>query len=159
MTQAADPPTPRPPADPAGRFEWDMTPDRLGEMRASVRSLVVRCGLGDAVATDAEIAVDEAMQNVLRHAYLGRTPARIDLTAWIDDDHLWVEIRDYAEPVDLDTIRPRDWDPDRPGGFGTRLIQSVMDRVAYAHAPDGRGNIVTLGRRLSRAANGGEHLG
>lgn len=136
-----------------------MTPDRLGEMRAAMRTLVERCGLGDDVGSDAEIAVDEAMQNVLRHAYGGRTPARIDLTAWVADDHLWVEIRDYADPVDLDSIRPRDWDAARPGGLGTRLIAAVMDRVTYAHAPDGRGNTVTLGRRLNRLPSEGEHRG
>lgn len=159
LTEAPPQPPPEPPADPNARFTLEMTPERLGELRQAIRTLVARCGLPDEVGQDAEIAVDEAIQNVMRHAYHGHWPARVDLTVWVDEGVLWTQIRDYADPVDLQAIRPRDWDPDRPGGLGVRLIAAVMDHVVYAHAPDGNGNTVTLGRRLARSSNEGNEGG
>jgi anti-sigma regulatory factor (Ser/Thr protein kinase) len=95
------------------------------------------------------IAIEEAVQNVIRHGYQPEElPGRLEVTAWCEGGDLVLKVRDYAQPADLAHIRPRAWDPARPGGLGLHLIQAAMDEVHYTHAPDGEGNILLMRKHL-----------
>lgn len=130
------------------QLELDIEPSMLAEVRQTVRDIANRYGAVDDQPDALVLAVDEAFQNIIRHAYRDAVPGRVDFSAWIDDHDLWIRIRDYAAPVDLAKIRPRPLDDVRPGGLGTHLIRTVMDEVAYGHADDGRGNVLTMRKRL-----------
>ena len=135
-------------AKPLCRLEMNMDAETLAEARTEIRSVAEKCG-ADRTATDGVVqAVSEALQNVIRHAYRGAVPGRVDLSAWFEDSVLWVAIRDYAPPVDLSSIKPRPLDQVRPGGLGTHFINTIMDHVSYRHAGNGHGNIVTMGKRI-----------
>ncbi len=95
------------------------------------------------------LAVAEVLQNVVRHAYRpDELPGWLSLTLERQGDVLVVEVRDAARPVDPKTIRPRPWDPAKPGGLGLRLIHAAMDEVVHTPGPDGWGNVITLRKRL-----------
>lgn len=126
-----------------------IAPDNLAEVRTTLAE-VVRKFTSDTLATHhVLLALDEAVQNILRYGYRAEElPGRLDVKAWRQGDDLVVELRDYAKPADLSRIRPRIWDPERPGGLGLPLMLASMDEVRYTHAPEGSGNILVMRKRL-----------
>jgi len=126
-------------------------PARASELR-SVREAVRREALGQGCApecaADIVIAVDEACQNIIRHAYAGRSDGEIVLEIECAGEALVVSLRDFAPPIDPSRVRPRDLDDVRPGGLGTHLIRQVMDGADFAPAPPGGGNLFRMTKRI-----------
>lgn len=126
-----------------------VAPETLTEARACCAALTAGLTPEGEVRHQVLIAIEEAVQNVIRHGYRPEElPGRLELTAWREGDDLILKLRDYAKPVDLARIRPRAWDPAQPGGLGLQLIRAAMDDVQYAHAPDGDGNILLMRKHL-----------
>ncbi|MFH1742848.1 MAG: ATP-binding protein, partial [bacterium] len=85
-------------------------------------------------ARDADLltlGADEALTNVMRHAYQGRRDGQVDLTVSCRKKQLCVALRDYGRKVPLEEIHSRDLDDIRPGGLGVHIIRSVFDLVEY----------------------------
>ena len=77
------------------------------------------------------LAIDEALQNVIRYSYKMKKDQKIDLKLEIiNDDELKVIITDYGEQVPLDKIKPRDLDKVRPGGLGVYFIKKLRSFVS-----------------------------
>src|SRR5262245_52271118 len=124
--------------------------DELRGMRDALRTRLRAWRLDEACICDVVIAVDEACQNVIRHAYGGRPDGVIELDVRCTGDELQVEVRDFAPPVDPSRIRPQPLDELRPGGLGTHLIHSAMDHTELAKPPSGPGNLLRMVKRLAR---------
>jgi sigma-B regulation protein RsbU (phosphoserine phosphatase) len=145
------------PAHPAGeakeeelvRLEVSARPDRLKLVRRAVSEAAALCGCGETLARDLIIGVDEACQNVIRHAYGDDPDGEMIVEIRRKGDALIILLRDFAPPVDVDAIRPRDLDDLRPGGLGTHLIGQVMDEVAFLPSPPGGGNLLRMVKRIS----------
>ena len=133
---------------------FDLTPERLDELRGRVRAISAGWWHGAETVESIVLALDEALQNVLRYAYGDARHGRVDLRIRRDGDSLRFEIRDYAPRADLATIKPRPLDDIRPGGLGTHLIRTIMDEVVYGYPARGPGNLLTLRKRLG---NGDAH--
>jgi sigma-B regulation protein RsbU (phosphoserine phosphatase) len=125
-------------------------PDALRGMRDALRERLRAWQVDDACATDVVMAVDEACQNVIRHAYRGEPDGAIELEVRRAGDELRIAVRDFAPPVDPARIRPRDLDDVRPGGLGTHLIRSTMDHTEFGRPPSGPGNLLRMVKRLAR---------
>jgi anti-sigma regulatory factor (Ser/Thr protein kinase) len=107
------------------------------------------CGKDDAWTLDLVMAVDEACQNIIRHAYSGwDEPGDIVADFILEDGSLIVHLMDFAEPVDQGRIKSRDLDDVRPGGLGVHLIKSVTDEAIFVEPPPGVGNLFKLTKRL-----------
>src|SRR5690606_4213057 len=103
---------------------------------------------------DLKMAVDEACQNIIRHAYHGCDDAGdivIDFTR--RGGAMVIDIMDFAEPVDPEKIRARDLNEVRPGGLGVHLIKSVCDEAQFVPPPPGVGNLFKLTKRLPTKVN------
>lgn len=127
-------------------------PARAGELRAvreAVRREALAAGCSDECAGDIVLAVDEACQNVIRHAYAGRDDGEIVLEIEREGGELVVSVRDFGPPVDPSRVRPRDLDDLRPGGLGTHLIREVMDCADFEPAPPDGGNLLRMRKRIS----------
>lgn len=126
---------------------WPAQADALCEIRAAVGGAMRRLGCAEAVVGDVILAVDEACQNVIRHAYKGGTG---DVIVHLDKDHdqLVIRLMDFAPAVDVSKIGPRPLDELRPGGLGTHLMRSVMDRVEFLPPPAGIGNLLQMVKRI-----------
>lgn len=123
--------------------------DRLKMVRTATEQAACFCGAPDAWTFDLKMAVDEACQNIIRHAYKGRDDAGdivIDFARRAGA--MEVDIMDFADPVDPETIRPRDITEVRPGGLGVHLIKSVCDDARFIPPPPGVGNLFKLTKRL-----------
>jgi sigma-B regulation protein RsbU (phosphoserine phosphatase) len=125
-------------------------PDRLKLVRRVVAESASLAGLSEDKSADLVLAVDEALQNIIRHAYGGPTDKPIDLDIVKEDGQLVVRITDYAQAVDPDRIKPRALDDVRPGGLGTYFIQSVLDDHRFEEPPPGAGNRLKLSIRIEQ---------
>ncbi|MBK9656001.1 MAG: SpoIIE family protein phosphatase [Rhodanobacteraceae bacterium] len=131
-----------------GGLAGSSDPENLRLVRRKVAELTLDLGFDECQRQRIVLAVDEAVANVIRHAYAGCCDGRVELSIWLDPDAVRFELRDYASPVDPDKIRPRDLSECRPGGLGVNLIDTVMDRWLFRHPDDGAGNQLTMIKRL-----------
>ncbi len=88
------------------------------------------------------LAIDEALANVIKHGYDGRSdqPISIMLSAVQAADGrrgIAVEVRDRGKQVDPSSICGRDLDDVRPGGLGVHIIRAVMDEAEYSCPNEG----------------------
>jgi len=104
-------------------------------------------GLAEDVTFKLTLALEEAVANVITHAFLGLPPPHsIKVRLAISARSVSAEIIDNGRPFDP-TAAP---DPDlslsleerRPGGLGIHLMRGMMDRVHYRRG-DGN-NILRL---------------
>lgn len=137
---------------PSGQILRIRTPalaDRLKIIRMGTEQAAAYCGKDDAWTLDLTMAVDEACQNVIRHAYSGwDEPGDIVVDFIKENSNLVVHLMDFAEPVDPDKVKSRDLDDVRPGGLGVHLIKSVTDEAIFVEPPPGVGNLFKLTKRL-----------
>ena len=121
--------------------------DRLKLIRGSVHAAARMCGFGDQIAQNIVLAVDEACQNVIVHAYEGQDDGDIVLGLFRDPDGLLVHVRDYAPRVDPAQIKPRRPTDLRPGKLGSHFMHEIMDTVTL-HPANGGGNLLEMRKRL-----------
>ena len=122
---------------------------RLKDVRDAVRAAVLGCGCSDTIAGDIVIAVDEACQNIVRHAYADEPGGEFIVEVRRDGNAVVVLLRDFAKVVDPDSIRPRNLDDLRPGGLGTHFMREIMDDIAFQQAPGTRGNLLRMVKRIA----------
>jgi anti-sigma regulatory factor (Ser/Thr protein kinase) len=109
----------------------------LPVVRATVGQLAAMVGWNESESGCITMAVDEALANVIRHAYHGRSDARIELHFLAAEGQLEIRIRDTGDPPDQSRICAREVGCDRIGGLGTHIIRDVMDTVSYESGQDG----------------------
>lgn len=122
-------------------------PERLHDIRRAVAETAGSLGCPDALVQDVVLAVDEACQNIIRHAYCGRD-GDIVVQVGRDDHRLVVRLIDFAPPVERAKVCPRPLDELRPGGLGTHFIRAVMDEVDFLTPPAGAGNLLQMVKRI-----------
>jgi len=129
-------------------FKFPAQPSWMKLSRACVREACIKVGCDDAMINDVVLALDEACQNVIRHAYGGPSDEEIELTVRHRPGRLVFRLRDFAPLVEPNKIKPRDLEDIRPGGLGTHLIQEVMDEVQYLRPSQGEGNLLRLVKNI-----------
>jgi anti-sigma regulatory factor (Ser/Thr protein kinase) len=112
---------------------------------------------GEAIA-DMELALTEALANVIEHAYEGRGDREIRVGAEIADGALVVSVRDWGRPGNPESFESRDLDDPGEGGYGVFLMAQLMDRVTREPQPDG-GTLLTLTKTVGTNADKGEPHG
>lgn len=125
-------------------------PARASELPAIRRELVrwlEPLGLSEDEIADLVLAVDEAVENVLEHAYRPDQSGQVELTLWTESDALSIEVVDHGRwrPPNGGSGPPR-------GGLGIRLMQTMAEAVLIRF--DERGSRVLLRHRLPHAAPG-----
>lgn len=103
-----------------------------------------------------ELAVTEAVANVMRHAYQGQTDQPIQLSAVVEINRLILTIRHQGLPFDPALVPPPVFDGSRDGGFGLFIINKLMDEVHYTCEPDG--NHITLIKTFNGGHTYASHL-
>ena len=126
-------------------------PARAAELkraRGSVRETMDSCGCSAKSTADIVLAIDEACQNIIRHAYHGDSDNLIEIEVEHRGDHLVFSLTDHAAAIDTSRVKPRDLDDIRPGGLGTYFIRRVMDEVEFLRPASGHGNLLRMVRRI-----------
>ena len=97
-------------------------------------------------AMSLNLALEEAVSNVMLYAYPAGTEGKVDIDTHIREDHIEFSVSDCGVPFDPTAKVDPDLDlevEERPvGGLGIYLVKRIMDSVSYART-DGK-NILTM---------------
>jgi sigma-B regulation protein RsbU (phosphoserine phosphatase) len=121
----------------------------LKKIREAVRRGVADCGCSAKSTADIVLAIDEACQNIIRHAYRGESDNVIKLELEHQGNRLIFSLADRAPAIDPSQVKPRDLGDVRPGGLGTHFIRRVMDEVEFQEPTSGCGNLLRMVRRIN----------
>jgi len=123
------------------------SPAYLPVVRGAVEKMCQLLGFDDEGAGGVVLSVDEALTNIIKHAYNGAEdkPIDIDLAPLTEGaaGGIRISLRDYGPSVDPEKIRSRDLDDVRPGGLGVHIMCECMDKLEYRRA-EGGGTVLTM---------------
>ncbi len=131
------------------------SPCCLPVVRAAVEKVCEMLGFDPKETGGIVLSVDEAMANIIRHAYGGANDKSIEIVMTpmgepsAEATGLQVCLRDYGTHVDPSRIKSRDLDDVRPGGLGVHIMRQCMDCVEYRPA-EGCGTVLTMTKSISR---------
>jgi anti-sigma regulatory factor (Ser/Thr protein kinase) len=141
----------------AVEFERISYPADAGQsprIRDDLRRWMEASGVAEDVAHGIVLAVSEAIDNVVAHAYAPDSAvgaATIDLTMYLDENDVVVTVADHglwAEPTSTDLEHDTSGHP-ATHGRGIILMNTHVDEVAIRH--DRQGTSVLLRSRRDRA--------
>lgn len=122
------------------KLELRGNPELLCAVRGTMEGLTERMGFSEPECRSVTRAVDEALTNIIRHAYDGKPDQQIELTCYrtqgsVDGetrDGLEIVLEDYGAPLDPRKMRGRPLDEIRPGGLGLHYIRESMDGMEFS---------------------------
>ncbi len=126
-------------------------PQYLPIVRAAVETFCQQLGFDATSSGQVMLSTDEALTNIIRHAYCECQDEVIEIElATVDREGqkvLQVSIRDYGKVVQREEICSRDLKDIRPGGLGVHIMTECMDVLDYTHPEDG-GTLLTMTKNL-----------
>ena len=130
-------------------------PANIAAVRHAVEALAGEVGLDEREVGDVGLCVNEALANVMRHAYGGAADRPIVIRAWREDAAgLVVTIRDWGSGVDPASIPPKPYDPCEPGGLGLICLDRMMTYVSYR--PQADGMLLVMTKKKQEPAKAGK---
>jgi serine/threonine-protein kinase RsbW len=132
------------------KMELRSNPCLLCVVRGAVERLAETCGFSAQGSMAVTRAVDEALTNIMRHAYRGALDRPIALyfrevapdAGGRTIGALEIQLQDRGVKFDPGKVQIRKSNEVRPGGRGLLLIRQAMDVVEYTRA--GRTNSLRL---------------
>ena len=122
------------------RLELESDPEALCLVRATLERATEFLHFPESESRAIVRSVDEAVANVIRHAYKGRAGMPIILTC----NRLWrgekvsppagleILLQDSGEAPDPEKLKGRPLDEVRPGGLGLHFMRQSMDEVEFS---------------------------
>jgi len=132
------------PAKPLVRLKFRAHAGELQRVREAVRTACEQSGCSEALTRDLVIAVGEAGQNIVRHAYKDVEAGEATLEILQEKGILEFRLLDSAPPVNREKMKPVWPEEVKPGGLGVCLIHDIMDKVEYLDTPSGKGNLLRM---------------
>jgi len=146
------------------RMELRSNAEVLCVVRSATARLAELLGFSDSDSHLVILAVDEALTNIIRHAYKGERERCIEVTfrllsktgGRVPQRTLEIVLLDDGVPVDPKRLRPRPLkevpiDELKPGGLGLYFIRKNMDRVEFRRL--GGRNLLRLTKALPPAGS------
>lgn len=136
----------------AHTFQLNITSDMANLARVAdfVADATRKTKIPQKHSDDIQMAVDEAVTNVMEHAYAGRTDGHISIQLDIDTQAILVEIRDQGHAFNAKKVKkPNINSPlsERSiGGLGIFFMKKLMDHVEFTR--DDSGNITRMTKKL-----------
>jgi len=124
-------------------------PRFLSVVRAAIDELSLTVGLPKEECNAVILAVDEALANIIRHAYKNRYDQRVGFDCEVSEEQMEFTLLDQGESPDPAKICAPPVDELALSGRGTHLIREIMDDVCYEKVPEG--NRLRLIKRLPEA--------
>jgi anti-sigma regulatory factor (Ser/Thr protein kinase) len=117
-------------------FKISSDPKYLKKVRRKINQLCKMAGFRKEERHSLILAVNEAVSNIIKHAYQNATDRPIIINGFIKEDRLEIVLRDFGVKANSKKIRSRKLEDVKPGGLGVHIIKSVMDEVMYNRTVD-----------------------
>ena len=108
----------------------------IPQLAAFMETIAAETKMDSSLAMSMNLALEEAVSNVILYAYPKGSDGLVDIEAFIREDRLDFIITDSGVPFDPTSVADPDVTldvKDRPvGGLGIYLVKSIMDHVSYA---------------------------
>lgn len=123
---------------------------QIPQLADFVETIAQESNLDQALAMTLNLALEEAVTNVIMYAYPKGSQGLVDLEAIVRKDSLVFILSDSGKPFDPTAAPKADISLDveeRPiGGLGIYMVMNIMDSVAYRRE-NGR-NILTMTKKI-----------
>ena len=105
----------------------------LKEVRTFSRNVFEKINLPQEQKDELVLAIAEAAQNIVKHAYkgVGETTDTMQIKISLKDGDLEIGFFDKGKPVVPENIQHRKLDDIKPGGLGTFFIKQIMDGAVF----------------------------
>ncbi len=121
------------------RMELRSNPETLCVVRGAVAQLTERLGFSEPECRAVVLGVDEAMTNIIRHAYAGHPDRPIEAlfrrirtsSCGKSGEALEIVLEDRGKKVDRAKLCGRALEDVKPGGLGLHFIRESMDALEF----------------------------
>lgn len=125
---------------------------QIPQLAEFVETVAEAAQLDVGLTMNLNLALEEAVTNVIMYAYPKGSDGLVDIEAIIRKDSLEFIVSDTGTPFDPTAAPEADITldvEDRPiGGLGIFLVRNIMDEVKYARSEDGK-NILSMTKKLA----------
>ncbi len=138
--------------EPLSRMDLELESrlDELDTLRHFVRRACTSGGL-EGTHEDTQwqigISLNEAVSNIVKHAYEEDPSGRIQLSAEVFADRWEFTLHHWGKPFLGAEEGSAPADPIRDHGFGLIIMENYMDGVTYSRAPDGTNQVRLVKKR------------
>ena len=123
------------------KMELRSNPETLCAVRGAVAQLAETLGFPESECRAVVLGIDEALTNIIRHAYGGAAEQPIEVIfhriqePWrgANREALEIVLVDQGKKVDSAKLAGRALEDVRPGGLGLHFIRETMDAVEFRH--------------------------
>jgi serine/threonine-protein kinase RsbW len=131
-------------------IEFNAIIDHVRVIRGALRSFLRSKEINATQVFDTELALSEAVVNVIKHTYRFEPTQTVYLTIlWEPEERACTFLlEDSGKTVSPEKMLSRDLDDLKDHGLGVYIIKSLMDEVTYSPREDGSGNRLTMKKRF-----------
>lgn len=122
--------------------------EEIASVRRQIEAFVSSHGFDERSVGEVGLCVNEALANIIRHAYRGRQGEPIEVTASVVDDELEIALRDWGAGIQPGPLPEHKVDPMNPGGLGLICLGRMMDRVTFT--PQNPGMLLEMSKKRSK---------
>jgi serine/threonine-protein kinase RsbW len=118
-------------------LRFQSSPANLSRVRKAIESFCRQTQLQPAACDEVGLVVNEALANVIRHAYDNAENKPIEVKADLFETGLKIHIRDWGNGQDPSQQPRPTHDPLVPGGLGLICMKHLMDEFRFVPQSDG----------------------
>ena len=130
--------------------DFQVNSSSLKEVRTFSRDVFEKINLPQEQKDELVLAIAEAAQNIVKHAYKGveETTDTMQIKISLKDGDLEIGFFDKGKPVVPENIHHRQLDDIKPGGLGTFFIKQIMDGAVFKKDQKGWVNHLILTKKI-----------
>ena len=129
--------------------DFTVNSSSLKEIRTFARDLFAKRNMPQELKDDLVLAITEAAQNIVKHAYKNQTTTdKMKIKILFKDREVEIGFFDTGLPVVPENIQHRKLDDIKPGGLGTFFIKKIMDEAIFRKDKKGWVNHLVLTKKV-----------
>jgi sigma-B regulation protein RsbU (phosphoserine phosphatase) len=136
------------------RIRFPSEPDRLQQVRSTIRRVLAKKGMPAAFIEDLVLAMTEACANIMQHASHGTYAGDIILEIHLGSKDVKILLIDFADPIDISVCKSRELDDIRPGGLGLHFMNELLDEIRFLENKTKVGNTLQMKKKLQPMQQG-----
>ena len=129
--------------------DFTVNSSNLKEIRTFARDVFAKRNIPQELKDDLVLAITEAAQNIVKHAYKNQTTTdKMKIKILFRDREIEIGFFDTGLPVVPENIQHRKLDDIKPGGLGTLFIKKIMDEAIFRKDKKGWVNHLVLTKKV-----------